>query len=284
MATMVRPGWARAIAAAAAIGLAAAWAAGQASPDELAQRHFESGVAYLQESDHESALRAFQKAYELSKRPEILLNLATVYERQGRLREAIAELRRYLELAPTGKHADTVKLRIQNLERRVADEPPPAASASASAEPPVAPPPSAATSAAPAAGAPARGATGAPRPPAARAAAAEPARSIVPWVFVGAGALAGIGAGVTGFLAQREYASLEDECSPSCTDAEVGAGESLALTSTALTGVAVVGIGVGVTLLLLEGPTEQRPAGWRPRVDVAVGPRASGLRLDWRFR
>ena len=32
----------------------------QDSPDELARRHFESGVAYLQEADYESALKAFE--------------------------------------------------------------------------------------------------------------------------------------------------------------------------------------------------------------------------------
>lgn len=283
MTTATRRSRAHGLAAAVAVALGAAWALGQASPDELAQRHFASGVAYLEESDYESALRAFQKAYELSKRPEILLNLATVYERQGRLREAIGELRRYLEAAPSGKHTDTVKLRIQNLERRLATEPPPAASSSAapppaSAAPPApqsaGPPPSA--SAAPVAAPPAPPAPPPQRPPA-------EGGSLVPWIFVGAGALAGLGAGVTGLLAQQEYSSLEDECSPRCTESQVSAGESLALTSTALTGVAIVGIGVGVTWLLLEGPPQERPTGWRPRVDVAVSGRGSAVELGWRF-
>src|SRR5438128_11544150 len=94
----------------------------QSTSDELARRHFDSGVAYLEESDYDNALKAFEKSYELSKRPEILLNIATVHERQSDLPGAITALKSYLEVAPQGEHVDTVKLRIQNLEKRVADQ------------------------------------------------------------------------------------------------------------------------------------------------------------------
>jgi hypothetical protein len=50
--------------------------------DDAARRHFESGAEYLARSDYENALREFKAAYELSKRPELLLNIATVYERE----------------------------------------------------------------------------------------------------------------------------------------------------------------------------------------------------------
>src|SRR6185369_18058762 len=70
------------------------------SDDENARRHFESGAAYLQQSDNENALREFQAAYALSKRPELLLNIATVYERMGKPKEAADSLTRYLEESP----------------------------------------------------------------------------------------------------------------------------------------------------------------------------------------
>src|SRR5438045_6655545 len=60
------------------IGLLSAAGQAQSTSDDLARRHFESGAAYLEESDYDNALKAFEKAYELSKRPEILLNIATV--------------------------------------------------------------------------------------------------------------------------------------------------------------------------------------------------------------
>lgn len=104
---------------ASAIALSSSVGHAQSTSDELGRRHFESGVAYLEESDYDSAITAFQKAYDLSKRPEILLNLATVHERRGDLPSALAALRAFLAAAPDGEHADAVKLRIQNLEKRL---------------------------------------------------------------------------------------------------------------------------------------------------------------------
>src|SRR5262245_44296670 len=56
--------------------------------DENARIHYESGAAYLKQSDNENALREFQAAYSLSKRPELLLNIATVFERMGKPKDA----------------------------------------------------------------------------------------------------------------------------------------------------------------------------------------------------
>src|SRR5258706_7672870 len=104
---------------ASALWLCSSTARAQSTSDDLARRHFDSGVAYLEESDYDNALKAFQKAYDLSKRPEILLNIATVHERQSDLPSAVASLQAYLEAAPQGEHVETVKLRIQNLEKRI---------------------------------------------------------------------------------------------------------------------------------------------------------------------
>src|SRR5262245_60764110 len=94
----------------------------QDSPDELARRHFESGVAYLQEADYDNALKAFEKAFELSKRPEILINIATVHERRGDLKAAVTSLEKYLEVAPEGDQRSTVEVRITNLKKRIDEQ------------------------------------------------------------------------------------------------------------------------------------------------------------------
>src|SRR5262249_37813352 len=80
----------------------------QTSADGLAHKHFESGAAYLEQADYDSALREFQAAYDLSKRPEILINVATVDERMGKLSEAIAALEKYLAEAPADDRAETI--------------------------------------------------------------------------------------------------------------------------------------------------------------------------------
>jgi tetratricopeptide (TPR) repeat protein len=241
------------------------------SKDELARKHFESGVAYLEESDYENALAAFKKAYELSNRPEILLNVATVHERLGQPAPAIAALEEYLKVAPNGEHADTVRRRIENLQRREADVPPPASppgnavasepapvsTAPVPAPAPVAPPP-----------------PPPPPPPAVRS-------SRVPvYLSLGVGAASGIGAVVTGVLAQQEYNDAETSCKPSCSDDEVSSGKSLALTSTILTGVAVVGIGVGVTLWLIQPSADDAEA--IGQVDLGLAATPAGPTLSGR--
>ena len=129
---LLRAAWSASLVAMAVLRSAPAYA--QTSADELARKHFDSAVAYLQEKDYESALRAFEKSYELSKRPEILLNIATVHEQRGELGAARDALKRYLETAPESDRTAGVKERLANLEKRI-EPPPPTVGGSATAEP-----------------------------------------------------------------------------------------------------------------------------------------------------
>ena len=67
------------------------------------------GAAYLQQSDNENALREFQAAYSLSKRPELLLNIANVYERMGKPKDAVEALTKYLASRPQGVRSDDTR-------------------------------------------------------------------------------------------------------------------------------------------------------------------------------
>ncbi len=257
---------------------------GQPTRDELARKHFESGAAYLQQSDYESALREFESAYELSPRPELLLNIATVYERMGKLDEAVQALGRYLAAAPDGEHAETVQLRIDNLNKRRQErdqeaEPtqPPAPPALADANPPAPSTPLETTHSEPPP-APAPTLPGPPPPSESRSSTGF----TVALVLGGAG-LAAIGATVTGLMANAEYGDLEGSCKPNCTDDQVSRGKNLALASTLLTGVAVVGAAAGVTLWLWSPADEVPVASATPELSVVAG--VGGARADarWRF-
>jgi tetratricopeptide (TPR) repeat protein len=230
--------------------------------DELARRHFDSGAAYLEESDYDNALKAFQKAYELSQRPEILLNIATVQERRGDLAAAISALEQYLAAAPNGDRADTTRLRIQNLQKRLAESPPPTPTASASVAPVPPPPPP------PAAAPP-------PAPP-------RPAPNHVPaYIAFGVGGAGLVTAVVTGIMANAKYQDAKDSCSPHCTDAQLSSAKTLALVSTITTGVAVVGAGVGLTLFLTSSSGASATSS--SSVRVAVGPRGPAATASFRF-
>lgn len=252
-------------------------AAAQSSADDLARRHFESGVAYLEESDYENALKAFEKSYELSRRPEILLNIAVVHERLGTPSAAIAALRQYLTEAPEGEHVETVRRRIENLEKRQASAPSsatpaPAASSTPPQEAPAPAPPASAQ------GAPAAAPTPAKNAP---AEAASSGRNRSPaFIALGIGAAATAGAVITGIVAQREYDEKKDTCRP-CSESDLALGKGMALANTVLLGVAVAAVGVGVTLYLSDTPDE--PVARSVDLGVAVLPAGAAMSGRVRF-
>jgi hypothetical protein len=267
-----RLGWLTALAAVGVLGLVQPAYAQDA--DELARKHFESGVAYLQESDYENALRAFEKAYELSKRPEILLNVATVNERRNDLKGAIVALEKFLEVAP--KESDqrsTTEARLANLKKRLESESPaatPTPPASTSTPDTAAPPPTVDAPSTP--------------PP-------EEKTNIPAYVLLGLGAVTAGGAVLTGILAKKEYDDAEGSCAPNCADDDLQSGRTLSLTSTILTGVAIVSASVGAVLLFTSKPaaqdarrTKRTPrSAYVPRVFLGVAPGSAVGAANWAF-
>lgn len=247
----------------------------QSSSDDLARRHFESGAAYLEESDYDHALEAFQKAYDLSKRPEILLNIATVRERKAELQPAVDALNRFLaEAKPNDDHIDAVKLRIQNLQKRIADE-----KAKAAPIPTFAPAASATAVPAPTPGPTTAAAVTDPTPP---PAPSVPRSRLPAFISFGVGGVAAGAAVVTGIIASADYNDAKNSCSPACSDSQVSSGRTMALTSTILTGVAVVGVGVGVTLMLTSG-SDPAQTSFVPAVHLGGIPGAARAGASWRF-
>jgi hypothetical protein len=236
-------------------------AAADDASDELARRHFDSGAAYLEESDYENALKAFQKSYDLSHRPEILLNIATVEERRGDLAAAIGALQAYLTADPRSERAETTRLRIQNLQKRLDD-----AAAMAPPAPTVPPPP-------PPAAAP-------PPPPPAPPPTSEPDR-MPAYVAFGVGGVGLVTAVITGIVANGKYQDAKDHCSPHCSDSDVSPAKSMALVSTIATGVAIVGAGVGITLFLTSSSSGSATAA--PHLHVAMGPQGPQAHLGLGF-
>jgi tetratricopeptide (TPR) repeat protein len=239
--------------------------------DENARRHFESGAAYLQQSDYENALREFQAAYALSKRSPLLLNIANVYERMGKLQEAVDALTKYLEEDPKSPERTTHETRIANLRKRIEAMPPPS------------PAPSATLPAAPSAPlAPTATAAPPPPPPPSPPLARGPNRAPA-FIAFGVGGAAAIGAVVTGLVAKSKYDDADKKCKPNCPDDTVSSIQSMALVSDVLTGVAVVGVGVGAILLLTAGGSHETASGSKPSIAGGVGPHGGRLEATWRF-
>lgn len=214
--------------------------------DERAQRHWGSGMAYLEENNYDKALEAFQKAYELSGRPRILVAIAVAHERRGDLAAAIAALDEYLRLAPTATNAEEISKLRADLDRkhqqqlremrdakRQEQTQPPASDRAASAPGTV-------------------GHAGPVESPPVEAHHSN--RSALKWSALGVGVAAGVAATVSGLLAAQEYDELKAGCgsTQSCIPRETQTGSTMAWVSTALTGVAALGLGVGIWLVLDE--------------------------------
>jgi hypothetical protein len=243
-----------------------------ADVDARAQRHWGSGMAYLDEGDYTRALEAFNKAYELSGRPRILLAIAVTHERRGDLLAAVAALDEYLRLSPEADNVDEITQlraehrakyddqvrRMQQAKEKEAAEAAPTVDATPTTDErtsaPLTPPP--------------------------------PARaSQWGWTALGVGVSAGVAAAVSGLMATHKHNQLERGCGASltCTSSETQSGRTMAWVSMALTGVSLVGFGAGIWLFVDETTPSDSDT---PRgLHVGVNYRAAGLTSDvtWSF-
>lgn len=86
-----------------------------------AKELFAKGDAAYAEGRYEEAFAAFQEAYALSNRPQLLFNVSNALERLGRYAEAVEALEKYLA-SGKARERDVVQKRLVNLKRRVEDQ------------------------------------------------------------------------------------------------------------------------------------------------------------------
>ncbi len=89
---------------------------------QRAQLHFQSGASYYEAGSYEDALREWTRAYELSNRTELLYNLSLAHQGLNQLTEARDYLRRFLDEVEDIPNRANLELRIQNLDRRIAEQ------------------------------------------------------------------------------------------------------------------------------------------------------------------
>ena len=226
--------------------------------DERARIHFESGRTYFEDGAYERAEAEFRDAYELSHRPELLMNEASALERLGRWVEAADLMQRFLDEADDVPNRSALERRIANLRARASRE---AASSSGDGsgngtdggDPGVAPP--------------------------------EPSgngRTIGAAVAFGAAGAGVVAFAVLGGLALAERSSLENGCGAAraCTDDEVSGLRGLALGADIGLVVAGVGAIAGVLVLLLVSNGEEAPA---TALAPWVAPGGGGLAIAGRL-
>jgi hypothetical protein len=88
--------------------------------DERARVHFESGRVHFEDGAYERAEEEFRSAYQLSHRPELLMNIATSVERLGRYAEAADLIEQFLADAADVPNRESLERRVANLRARAA--------------------------------------------------------------------------------------------------------------------------------------------------------------------
>lgn len=110
----------------------AAVAQAQDATDEEARANFEAGRIAFADARFADALPYFERAYELSHRPELLYNIGICQDRLGHDAEALEAFEGYLEAIPDADNRSEVEQRIRTARERVtrgSGTPPPPASA-----------------------------------------------------------------------------------------------------------------------------------------------------------
>ena len=286
--------------------------AAQTNPDQLARRHFETGAAYFEQAEYESALREFEKSYELSKRTPILRNISIVHERLGNWCEAVESLDQFLLISVEDENSKELRERRDSLRKRwessgkacqdgdateLSESPRPLAepdtpddkqapaqaassdsaavssdSAAVSSDSTAASSDSAAVSSDSTKGEKVRDTTR-------EVPTMQPDRT---WATVSliAGGVAGLAAIGLGAAASSEHDNLSGSCSPRCSESQTSGGETLALSADVLFGLSAVGIGLGAWLWFTGTPDSTERA---PQVSFFATPKSAYASALWSF-
>ena len=215
----------------------------EVDPDVAAARsHYDAAVSYYEQLRYEDAAREFREAYELSRRVHLLKNVGTSLQHARQWGGAADAFEEYLRESPDAEDREGIEGRVARLRELAASE----ARGEETAEEDI---PEAGTLETD------DGSAG-PAPPA--VAPEDDGAPVVPIVLTISGAVLGVSALVVGLMAHGVYSDLEDRCPDDrCTDARAAddrdRGETLALTSTVLTGLAAAMGATGIILWLLDG-------------------------------
>ena len=89
-----------------------------AQTEDRGRLHFQAGASYYEAGDYQDALREFQRAYELSQKPELFYNLSLCHQQLGDLDQASSFLERYLTEVEDVPNRANLERRLENFRER----------------------------------------------------------------------------------------------------------------------------------------------------------------------
>jgi len=239
----------------------------QDATSQQARDLYRQGDRAYREGRYEEAVEAFQQAYELSGRPQLLYNMANAYERLNRLTDAVAALEQYAPEAPEGDRT-VIQSRITQLEARIATERDAAEHASAEHDAHQdASPPSSGTS-------------------------SQRGHDLTgPAVLMSIGGAAIVASIVMGVLALSDSNAARSACMvvggrticPESAHGNSDAARNLALATDISWGVGATAAAIGLVWLIVDLSSGSSSSETAPHASVSVGPDYSGVVVTGSF-
>ena len=91
----------------------------ESSKRQQFEQHYQAALAFYNEQKYPEAIAEFEAAYEIDPQPLIVFNIGQAYRKGGRLDEALAKYREYLDKDPAAER-DRVNEIIKDVERSIA--------------------------------------------------------------------------------------------------------------------------------------------------------------------
>lgn len=216
------------------------------SRDAEARVHFQAGRDAFSRGDFSGAASEFERAYALSRRPQLLYNIGRAYQEQLRLEDAHRSFQHYLDALPDAPDRAEVEGRLRIIEVAMSHPTAP--------PPPVEPPPTRVVVV--------------ERTVPAVIPESRPWRSAF-WVTGGLSLLTGAATIAVGVFADSRYQELLRSCAPQCREDDVRdmslraglVNGGIILTSTLLA--------TSITSFIIDRAQRRAPTGVLPRAAVA---------------
>lgn len=261
------------------IGPAVVSAQEKQTPEVLARGHFQLGSTYYSSGRFEEAAQEFEKAYNVSQRPQLLYNIYLAYRELNRLEPAADALRRYLASDVDDPRRERLEARLRAMEEAIRNQEE-ERKALAAAVQPVEP----ARKEMPNAGVDTNADAQAASTPSAEVPSETRGRyftvpSIAAFAVAGTGIVTTI---IFGTLAVAKKSSVEKECAPNCTDSDVKPIHTFRTLADVGLGFAVVGAVAGGLFWYFSGGSGEKAHAQASALPEARA-KNTGFDLSWRF-
>ena len=244
--------------------------------------HFQAGASDYESGDYQHALEEFQRAYELSQRPQLFYNIALAYQQLGDLEHAVEYLGRFLNEVEDIANRENLERRLANFQERLVAQQANRTGSDANPDTGAGTGTGAGTDVGAGTDAGAGTDIGAGTEPGGPSSGGANVPAIASFIGGGVGLALAVSFGAIALSEQHDCDDRLDGADP-CTKSDGDTMDTFALLSDVGTGLAVVGVGLGLIFLLTADDEEDDPNQARVHVAPFASPNSAGIATQGRF-